>query len=134
MKMKERAGENRKGLFFWFLTCAMGSLVVALIERYLLNRTQVFYIGFYEALLIWIVLLFITLIVSSPMIYLVYSLARKGEEMGKAIVRGLSLGLIVSFVIVWFLSKSIIDTLYLVLPYFFFAFVFKFSYFRTREA
>jgi len=121
------------GLILWLITCIFGSIIIVEIERYLFNQSAEFHMSLRDGILLWFFVTLITFSVSSPFIFLIYYFARKNGKLKKVLIFGLCSSFIIFYLIVWHLSKKPLEALYLIFPYYFFAFILGFGYLRIER-
>ena len=87
-----------------------------------------------EGILLWFIIMILVLLVSSPLILIIYLLVKNNMNLNKVLTIGLSIGFILSYLITLYLSRSYFDAFYIVMPYFFFAFILGFAYLKIERS
>lgn len=125
---------GKYGLLFWFLSCFIGSITVVEIERYELNDIKGFNMPISEGIVLWFFITLLTLIVSSPLILLIYFLSKKTRQLAKIITLTLLIAFIITYFITVELSRSYFEAFYITSPYFLLAFIFEFIYLKIERS
>ncbi len=125
---------GKYGLFFWFLSCLIGSIIVVEIERYLLNQMKGFNMPISEGIGLWLFITFLILIASSPLILMIYLLSKKNRQLGKTITLTLLIAFIITYFITVELSRSYFEAFYITSPYFSLAFIFEYIYLKIERS
>jgi hypothetical protein len=131
---KRKIKKGKIGLLFWLISCFSGSVIVVEIERYFFNKNLGFYMSLSEGILLWFIIMILVLLVSSPLILIIYLLVKNNMNLNKVLTIGLSIGFILSYLITLYLSRSYFDAFYIVMPYFFFAFILGFAYLKIERS
>lgn len=126
--------KGKTGLVFWFLTCLLGSFVVATIERYSWNQVEGNFMSITDLIFLSGILTAIALISSMPTILVIHLLSKKMKSLGLLINLSLLLTFGIGFFVVIYLSKSIYDTLQILVPFILFAFTFQFIFLRMEHS
>lgn len=86
-----------------------------------------------DGILFWLIFLLFALIVSSPLILIIYLLIKKDMDLTKVLMIGLSIGFILTYFVTRFFTGSYFEAFYIVIPYFFFAFVLGYVYTKMEH-
>ena len=126
--------KGKIGLLLWIITCFLGSIFVVEIQRYYFNKINGFHISNSEGILFWFIIMFFVLIISSPLILIIYLLVRKELNLTKVLMTGLGISFILSYFITRYFTGSYYEAFYIVVPYFFFAFILGFIYIKKERS
>ena len=126
--------KGKIGLLLWLITCFLGSIFVVEIQRYYFNKINGFHISNSEGILFWFIIMFFVLIISSPLILIIYLLVRKELNLTKVLMTGLGISFILSYFITRYFTGSYYEAFYIVVPYFFFAFILGFIYIKKERS
>lgn len=128
-----RLKKGKIAIFLWLIAIFLGSIVTVETERYLLNASGVFYMSLAEGIAWWFLATLFILLVSSPVILLIYFLTKSAKSLGRL----LSLVAIGVFVIAYFisvlLSKSYLEALVITGPYIFFTSISAWLYWKLEQ-
>lgn len=126
--------KGKIGLLLWLITCFLGSIFAVEIQRYYFNKINGFHISNSEGILFWFIIMFFVLIISSPLILIIYLLVRKELNLTKVLMTGLGISFILSYFITRYFTGSYYEAFYIVVPYFFFAFILGFIYIKKERS
>ena len=126
--------KGKNGLLLWLITCFLGSIFVVEIQRYYFNKINGLHISNSEGILFWFIIMFFVLIISSPLILIIYLLVRKELNLTKVLMTGLGISFILSYFITRYFTGSYYEAFYIVVPYFFFAFILGFIYIKKERS
>jgi hypothetical protein len=126
--------KGKIGLLFWLLSSFSGSVFAVEIQKYYFNKIYGLHISNSEGILFWFIIMLFVLIVSSPLIVIIYLLVKKDLSLTKVLMIGLSIGFILSFFITRYFTGSYYEALYIVVPYFFFAFLLGIKYTKIERS
>jgi hypothetical protein len=126
--------KGKIGLLFWILTSFLGSACAVEIQRYYFNKIYGLHITNLEGILFWFIIMLFVLIVSSPLILIIYLLSRKELNLPNVLMTGLGISFILSYFITRYFTGSYYEAFYIVVPYFFFAFIFAFIFIKKEHS
>ena len=126
--------KGKIGLLFWILTSFLGSACAVEIQRYYFNKIYGLNITNLEGILFWFIIMLFVLIVSSPLILIIYLLSRKELNLPNVLMTGLGISFILSYFITRYFTGSYYEAFYIVVPYFFFAFIFAFIFIKKEHS
>ncbi len=126
--------KGKIGLLFWLLSSFLGSILAVEIQRYYFNKIHGFHISLSDGILFWFIILLFVLFVSSPLILVIYLLVKKDLNLAKVLLTVLSVSFILSFFITRFFTGSYYEAFYIVVPYFFFAFILGWIYIKKERS
>jgi len=126
--------KGKLGLLFWFFSCFSGSVIVVEIERFLFNKILGFHMPLSNGIKLWFLVTFFILIISSPLVLIIYFLLKRNKTMIKVMVIGLSVAFMLSYLVTLSLSLSYFEAFYITAPYFFFAFLFGYLYLKIEKS
>jgi hypothetical protein len=131
---KDQIKKGKIGLLFWLISSFLGSVSAVEIQRYYFNKIPGFHFSFSDGILFWFIIMLFVLLVSSPLILIIYQLVKKELNLSKVLMVGLSIGLILSYFITRYFTGSYYEALYIVTPYFVFAFILGFVYLKMERS
>ena len=126
--------KGKIGLLFWILTSFLGSVCAVEIQRYYFNKIYGLHITNLEGILFWFIIMLFVLIVSSPLVLIIYLLGRKELNLTKVLMTGLGISFILSYFITRYFTGSYYEAFYIVVPYFFFAFILTFIFIKKEHS
>jgi hypothetical protein len=126
--------KGKIGLLFWILTSFLGSACAVEIQRYYFNKIYGLHITNLEGILFWFIIMLFVLIVSSPLILIIYLLGRKELNLPNVLMTGLGISFILSYFITRYFTGSYYEAFYIVVPYFLFAFIFAFIFIKKEHS
>lgn len=126
--------KGKIGLLFWLISCFSGSVIVVEIERYFFNKNLGFYMSLSEGILLWFIIMILVLLGSSPLILIIYLLVKNNMNLNKVLTIGWSISFILSYFITRYFTGSYYEAFYIVVPYFFFAFILGFIYIKKERS
>ena len=126
--------KGKIGLLFWILTSFLGSVFAVEIQKYYFNKIYGLHISISEGILFWFIITLFVLIISSPLILMIYLLLRKNLNLTKVLMTGLGISFILSYFITRYFTGSYYEALYIVVPYFFFAFILGCIYLKKERS
>jgi hypothetical protein len=125
--------KGKIGLLYWLLTSFLGSVFAVEIQKYYFNKIYGLHISISEGILFWFIIMLFVLIISSPLILIIYLLVRKELNLTKVIMTGLGISFILSYFITRYFTGSYYEAFYIVVPYFIFAFILGWIYIRKER-
>lgn len=134
-QLKSSVIKNGKlGLLFWFFVCLFGSLIVVAIEKILFNEIVGFYLSLSDGFLLWLIVTLAILMISTPVILIIYLLSKRFNNLSRIIINTLLLTFVISYIGTVYLTKSYTEALYVTSSYFIFAFIFGKIYLKKESA
>lgn len=126
--------KGKIGLLLWLLSSFLGSVFAVEIQKYYFYKIYGLHISISEGVLFWFIIMLFVLIISSPLIFIIYLLVKKEMNLTKVLMTGLSISFILSYFITRYFTGSYYEAFYIVVPYFFFAFSFGWIYIKKESS
>lgn len=116
------------------ISCLIGSVIVVEMERNAVNRIPGFHVSLNDGMFLWGVLTIFSLLVSLPLILIIYVVARKSKNLAKSLFAGLGISFVLSYFITFYFCESYAEAFYLTIPYFLAAFIFGVIYLKMESS
>lgn len=125
--------KGRIGFVLWLLTCTLGSFIGVSIERFQWNKPEGHFLSVPDLILLSGIVTAIALISSAPLILSIYFLSGKSKNLGFLLNLSLLVTFAVAFFFVTYLSKSMVDALQILCPYFLLALISKYIFLKIER-
>lgn len=124
----------RKGLWYWFLICLLGS--IANVEYILLFKFQTLSVEvlLLDGIMYGLVATIVAMILSSPFILMIYLLAGRNLKLNLVVYGNLVFSMILIFLFVWYNENYWFIALQYVLIYYLFGFSYAYMFLKKEKA